>query len=223
MKKTIVFSVLTFILILSVIIFGIPFLVRLATFLGEIKSSTKTVEKEDTTPPLPPKLRPLPEATYKEKITIQGFAEPGSIVKIFLNEELEKEVVVETDGSFTTEAISLSLGKNKIKAKAYDQAGNESKDSGIMIIYFDKTPPELEVLSPKDGASFSGEEKEVEITGKTESGASLKINGHLVILDNEGNFSYPLNLSEGENIIQIEAVDKAENKTEKEITVFYTP
>lgn len=181
------------------------------------------MEKEDTTPPLPPKLRPLPEATNKEKITLQGFAEPGATVKIFLNEELKKEVVIETDGSFTTEAISLSLGKNKIKAKAYDQAGNESKDSGIIIIDFDKTPPELEVLSPEDSASFSGEEKEVEITGKTEAEAALKINGHLIILNPEGNFSYPLNLSEGENIIQIEAIDKAENKTEKEITVFYAP
>jgi len=222
-KKTITYILLTFFLILLVIFGGIPFLVRIATFLGEIKSSGEIVETTDTTPPLPPKLQPLPEATNKNTITLKGFAEPGVTVKIFLNGEIVKEVLAEADGSFAAETINLSQGKNNIKAKAGDQAGNESKDSDIIIIDYDKDPPELEIISPENNASFSGEEKEVKIVGKTEAGATLKINGHLIIIDQEGNFSYSLNLSEDENLILFEAIDKAENITEKEIIVFFSP
>lgn len=188
----------------------------MATFFGELKSSTKIVETKDTTPPLPPKLKPLPEVTSRSQITLEGFAEPGATVKIFLNGEGEKEVIAEADGSFTTESINLSLGKNKLKAKAVDQAGNESKDSGIIVIEYDNTPPELEIEEVKEG-------KETKISGKTEPKATLKINNHLVILDQEGNFSYSLTLSEGENNILIEAEDQAGNKTKKEITLTYSP
>lgn len=212
MKKGFFFSLLTFLLVLIVVFEGVPFLIRMATFLGELKSSTKTVETEDTTPPLPPKLRPLPEATNKSQITLQGFAEPGATVKIFLNEEVAKEVVADADSSFATEVINLSFGKNRIKAKAVDQAGNESKDSGILMIEYDTTPPELKIQEIK-------EEKEAKISGKTEPKVALKINDHLVILDQEGNFSYSLTLSEGENKIFIEAEDLAGNKTEEEIII----
>lgn len=211
-KKAIIFSLLTIFLVFLAIFGGTRFLIHMATFLGELKSSKEFVETEKTTPPFPPKLRPLPEATNSEKITLQGFAEPGATVKIFLNEEVKKEVIADADGSFMVEEVELSLGRNKIKAKAINQAGNESQDSGVIIIEYDKTPPELEIEKPK-------EEKETKIVGKTEPGVTLKINAHLVILDPEGNFSYPLTLLEGENKVLIEAEDLAGNKTSQSLTL----
>ncbi|MBL7150312.1 hypothetical protein ISS86_00045 [Candidatus Microgenomates bacterium] len=223
MKKTVIFSFLTILLIVFTIFAGIPFLVRMVTFLGEIQSSTKIVEKQDTNPPLPPKLRPLSETTNVNKISLQGFAEPGATVKIFINQTLEKEIIAEADGSFSTEITNLSPGKNRIKTKALDQAGNESKYSGVIIINYDTSPPELEIESPENGTSFSGEEKEIKITGSTEPEATLKINSRLIILDSDGHFSHSLNLEEGENKILIIAEDPAGNKTEKEITLSYSP
>ncbi len=198
-------------------------MIRITTFLGELKGSGERVETEDTTPPFPPKLKPLPGATNQSQITLQGLAEPGATVKIFLDGEEKKEVLAETDGSFTAEALKLSLGKNKIKAKAIDGAGNESRNSGVMIIEYDTTPPELTIEAPQSDTSFSGEEREAAISGQTEPRASLTINEHFIILDHEGYFSYTLTLSEGENTIFIEAEDLAGNKTEKEIVLIYSP
>jgi hypothetical protein len=222
-RKASIFTCLTIILVVLIIIGGIPFLIRLATFLGDIKSSTKIVEKEDTTPPLPPKLQPLPEATNQDKVTVKGFSEPGSTVKIFLNDESEKELIAEADGGFATEISGLTLGKNFIIAKAFDKAGNESKDSEVIPIEYDTTPPELEITSPADESSFSGEENKIEIIGQTEPDLDLKIDSRLIILDQEGNFSHLVTLSEGENTVLIEAEDAAGNKTEKRLTLDYSP
>ena len=200
-KKTIIFSFLTIVLIFLVIFEGIPFLIRMITLLGEFKSSTELIEKKDVTPPFPPKLHPLPEATNSAEILLMGFSEPGSTVKVFLNNEVKKEVVAASDGTFITDEFNLSLGKNRIKAKAIDQIGNKSKDSGIITINYDKTKPNLKIKEPKDNQSFSGDQKKVTISGKTEPEASLRINKRLVILGQSGEFSYVLDLNEGENKI----------------------
>lgn len=223
MRKTSVFSCLTIVLIFLIIIGGVPFLIRLATFLGDIKSSTKVIEKEDSNPPLPPKFQSLPEATNKNKINIKGFSESGSTVKIFLNDISDKEIITGADGGFTTEISALTLGKNFIKAKAFDKAGNESKESEIITIEYDTTPPELEITTPANKSSYSGKNKKIEIVGLTETSVDLKINSRLIILDQKGNFSHFFTLLEGENSILIEAEDRAGNKAEEKLTLEYSP
>jgi len=206
-KKTLIFSFLTITLIALIIWGGIPLLVQIFNFLGQIKSSKEPVRQETITLlPVPPKLQPLPKATNQPTINLAGFAQPGMKVKIFLNDKLTKEVITAADGSFTAEKIPLSLGKNKIKARVIDNSGNESKDSNLLIVDFDQTPPELKIEKPE-------EKRETKIIGQTEPEAILKINNHLVVVDPEGNFSYPIILSEGENEILIEAEDEAGNKT----------
>lgn len=223
MKKTLTFSLLTLGLILLIIYGGVPFLIRMATFFGDIKSSKQLTEKTDTTPPFPPKLRPLVEATNSAQVIVKGFAEEGAIVQVFLNGEMVKEVVADADGSFTADNLSLSLGNNKIQAKAIDQAGNESQESGKMIITYDEMAPVLEIISPENNQEISGEENKVTIKGKTEAGISLKINDRLVILDQEGQFEQTFSLNEGENTILIVATDRAGNQTEEEINLTYSP
>lgn len=223
MKKTITFSLLTILLIIFIIVAGIPLLVRLATFIADIKSSGELTEKQDSIPPFPPKLRPLPIATNINSVTIKGFAEAGAVVKIMLNGETVKEVIAEADGSFMAEGLILALGKNKIKTIAIDQADNQSQESGSLLIEYDKTAPELEITSPKDKSSLSGDNRQVIISGKTEPGVILKINTRLIILGPEGEFEHSLTLSEGENSLVIQAQDPAGNQTEKSLTLTYSP
>ena len=216
MKRTVVFVFLTLVLIGLIIYKGVPFLIQMAGFFGDLKSSKELVENEDQTPPSPPRLQALPEATNDPYVTLKGFAEAGAIVKIFLNAELEKEVISDNDASFIVDSLFLSSGKNRLQAKAIDRAGNESEDSVMMIIDYDNQAPALEVNQPEPA-------EKVKISGKTEPEATLKINDRLIILDQEGNFTSAINLDEGENRILVSATDQAGNQTEKEIILNYAP
>lgn len=214
------FGGLTVILVLVIIFLGIPFLIKGAAFLGDLRSSTQLVEGEDKIPPPPPQLYPLPKTVNEPKVRVEGVAEAGVKVVIFINGRSEKEVVADNDGNFKAE-LALS-GRSEISAVAEDQAGNKSQESEKVVVFYDKEPPELEISSP--GEEVSGwEDPQIEIRGKTEKGAKVYVNDHLVILGQEGDFSYRYSLSEGENQITVKAEDEAGNTTEKTIRVNYTP
>ena len=64
--------------IIVVIVLGIPLLVRMAVFLGDVKSSSRPVDKNDLIPPVPPQISLPYTATNSANQTISGSAEPGS-------------------------------------------------------------------------------------------------------------------------------------------------
>ncbi|GAI81896.1 unnamed protein product [marine sediment metagenome] len=191
----------------------------MAIFIGSLRSSYTSVETKNILPPASPRLKPLSEATNKEQIEIQGFAEAGTTVEIFLNGVSKQKSVAETDGSFLISHVKLNRDKNEIYATATDQEGYTSQKSGILIIYFDQTPPELTINEPADNSTFYAEEKVIKIQGETEEDVTITINDRFVIVGAGGKFSSSFTLSEGENKIKIVATDKANNQTEKEITV----
>ena len=218
LRRTFLFGFLTLILSLGLIFLGVPLLIKMAIFIGNLRGSYTPVEIEDTLAPSPPRLKPLPEATNSRQITIQGFAEAGSTVEIFLTGIKEEEVVAESDGSFLTSNLELTSGRNEIYAIAIDKEGNQSQPSGKLVVAYDDEPPELNITQP-ESAEVSTDEKEIEIQGETNEEVTIMINDRLVIVDVENKFSYSLGISEGENKIKIVATDKAGNETEKEITV----
>ena len=63
----------------------------------------------------------------------------------------------------------------------------------------------------------------MKISGKTEVGAKIIINGNQVIVNSEGNFSSDNILNDGENIFNIKAVDSASNYAEISRVVNFTP
>lgn len=222
-RRAVFYGCLTVALAFGLIFLGIPALIKMAIFLGSLRSSSLPIETKDTLPPSSPRLQPLPEATNSAQISIHGSAEPGSTVKIFLTGMPEKETIADNDGAFSHTNLVLTLGKNEIYAIAVDKAGNEGQQSERLTIFYDKTAPELEILEPSDGAEFFGEQNNIEIKGKTEAEAIIFINDHLIVVDKEGNFHYPLNLGEGDNQIKVIATDKAGNQAEQEIKVNYSP
>ena len=132
--------------------------------------------------------------------------------------------VVDGNQKFVTEKLRLEKGKNSLYAIAVDKAGNQSTASTQSYIWFDNEPPELTISQPEDDTKFYGEhEKSITIQGKTESGVSLFLNDRLIIVGSEGEFSTTYSLNEGNNQLKLVARDKAENETEKEITVSYFP
>jgi hypothetical protein len=223
LRRAVLFTFLTLFLIFAALFWGIPALIKMAVFFGDIRSSSQQVEIKDNLPPQIPILNALSEATNQSQIEVSGVTETGASVKIFLTGQEVKEVVADNEGNFSSGKLNLTLGQNEIYALAIDKAGNQSAASSKISIWYDDEPPSLEITQPEDGKTISDEKGKVEVIGKTEEGVELMINDHLVILEKEGNFKYTLGLNLGENNIRVVATDKAGNQTEKSLTVTYSP
>jgi len=216
-RMAVIYGLLTIVLAIGVIILGIPALIRLAVFLGDLKSSSIPIETKDTIPPSPPIFTTTLEATNSAKLNIAGYAEPGSKVILYIDGQQLNEVIADSDGLFKTD-VNLVEGNNDIFSYAQDSAGNKSVKSTDLNIGFINKPPKLEITTP-DKDQSSTDQNKITIIGITESETNLMINDHLVIVSKSGDFQYPISLNTGENQINIVATDKAGNKTEKMITI----
>ena len=221
-KNAFFFAGLTIVFLALFIFVGLPAIAKLAGFLGEIKKSTTPIEKQDTTPPAPPIISNLPDFTNSTSLEVMGTAEPGATLILVLNNQ-EKETLVNKEGEFAL-TIELKKGENKLFAYARDAAGNESQKTQIQKIIFDDQAPDLEIASPQDGQQFYGsKQRQINIRGQTEEGASVTINERIVAVNSQGEFSFTTTLAEGENQFTIKAEDRAGNSTEKTLTLYFTP
>ncbi|MFC1790145.1 helix-turn-helix domain-containing protein [Patescibacteria group bacterium] len=71
--------------------------------------------------------------------------------------------------------------------------------------------PFLEVKIPKQSETVISET--IDIVGKTDPEATLRVNGELASLSAQGEFTFPVNLNVGKNLIIIEAINRLERKT----------
>ena len=222
LKKAITFIVLSVLSLLAIVFIALPLIARLVGFITDLKNKDTPISITDNTPPAPPRIENLPEATNKISLEITGVTEEGVEVYIFINND-KNEVVANSFGEFNL-SVNLDKGENVIYAIAKDQAGNESVESEYYVVVYDNEPPEINVDSPSDGESFYGsKQKEIEIKGSTDPDSTLTINDRFVTLDDEGYFVFKISLNEGENTLNLKAIDKAENQTEKSIKVNFTP
>lgn len=221
-RQAIFFGFLTIFLFVLLLFLGIPILIKMAVFFGNLRSTSQPIETKEGLPPPPPQFQAIPEATNSSSIRLAGFAQEGSIVKILLNGREEKEVLTNTKGDFSVDHFPLEKGENKITAIAIDKSGKESRDSEELIIIFDSEPPTLEIASPTDQEEFFDKNREIAVKGQTDEEAAITVNGKFVIVDSSGNFQTTLELKEGENEITVNAYDKARNQTQKKIKVKYT-
>ena len=221
-KKIAFYIVSAIVIILVLFFFGVNLLIKYAGFFMELNSSDTPIEIVDTTPLPPPNLRNYPRITNQEELVISGGTQSGARVKIAINNR-EEEVIANNEGQFTF-IYKLNRGKNQFYAFAIDASGNQSANTETISIEFDNEPPELEIIKPENNAEFIGpENRQISIEGQTESGAQVNINGRWAVVDTNGKFNYTLSLEEGENNFTITAKDEADNETEVELTVSFTP
>ncbi len=178
----------------------------------------------DTTAPPPPTFSPLPSYTKVTKISISGFAEPASEVNLLIDGEETAKSIAEVGGTFNFADITLPTeGKNTITATSTDRAGNTSQKSAELIITLDKKPPEVTVSSPKDGQKFTGEDKQIRIEGKTEPGATVRVNEIQAPVLADGSFRTTITAAApGEIKITVVVIDKAGNEKKVELAVTYS-
>jgi hypothetical protein len=146
----------------------------------------------------------------QQLISVQGRVEPGVTLRVNGN-----EVPIGGDGSFTTD-VMLQEGENILHLEATDEVGNVSAEE--RVVYLKTNPPAVSI----NVDNYQVVDKpSLHLWGQTEVGSALMINGQPVALDNRGRFQTLVNLVEGENVIKVDAQDRAGNVATLERVVKY--
>ncbi len=212
-------------LLYSTINWVLPFFINsLGVVKNTIQPPKKAVIQASENSTLAPPVLNIPyEATSSAKIDIKGYGTPDSKVKLYLDENDIQTVDVSDDGSFIFANIELNLGTNNIYGKTVDEEDKESLPSKTIKLIYDNEKPSLVIFEPEDGKTIQGGDKKVKISGKTDPGSHIFINGTQAIVDSEGKFNTELPLNDGDNIIVIKSQDEAANSVEIERKAIYTP
>ena len=211
-KRIILTNLFTLIVVVITYLWMIFFLSNLSSF-WEIFRPKDISSKSNSLPPAPPYLSPIAQATNEETFDIAGITEPGIKVHLYINQTKDKSVVSGMDGAFVFTGIKAGVFPQKIYVTAENETQNESKPSTRYSIFYDSEPPEVELVSPKDGETFSSTGHTYRVAGKTEPRSTVLINEQLAIVTPDGDFSANLRLEEGNNIIEIKVLDQAKNET----------
>lgn len=219
--QSVALLVFTLVLVAVILVWGIPFFIKVAGYWGEIRSA-KSNTNDDQIAPFTPQLTVNYDATGSAVIKLDGYAEADTKITLFRDEDKISETKASENGSFSFDQIRLSEGDNQLSVQAQDSAGNDSQKSKPVDIVLDTSPPEIKLDSPNDGQEFTGEQDRlIKIAGSSEAGADVYINDNFTVVDNSGKFERKQSLNEGDNEIVIRAVDKAGNETKKTIKVKY--
>lgn len=220
-KKNLFFSLVGIIVILFLLIkFGVPALANFAIFLSGINGSDKDDPKKEVSFIPSPVLDSNLTATNSAQVIISGRIPGKGSIEIYINDELRDTIDTKKDGSFSTEE-TLKIGENTIKART-ELNGKNSGFSNILSITYIKSAPNLTIATPANGQSFKKEENRMVVSGQTDPGVTVTVNGFWALIDDTNSYSYELPLKDGDNEINITAIDQAGNKTEKTVKVTYS-
>lgn len=97
------------------------------------------------------------------------------------------------------------------RVRAQDADGFAGPYSAVRSVkaVFDESPPPLSILSPPE--MFVSPSPSVDLKGRTERQARVKVNGQKVTVGPDGSFVFRLVLKEGVNLVTVEAIDPAGN------------
>ncbi len=199
----------------------LPNLIAGIGFINNKKDNTPVQDISKNATFAPPVLSIPYEATNSSQIDIHGYATPGSKVNIYVDSNLKSTADVNSDGSFTSQNIDLSLGLNNILGKTVDDKNQESLPSKTIQLTLKTDKPNLDISTPSDGQVVHGGDKKITIQGKTDSGNIVTINGNQIVINADGSFSKDQGLNDGDTTFTIRSTDSASNYTELTRKVTY--
>lgn len=222
-KQGLTYLVVTIVLILITIFWGLPAIARLTGLMIKTDSTIKLGEVELR--PTPPIFSDIPEATFSGKTRIAGFAQPGLDVILFINEAEYDRKLVSESGTFTFDDVMLVEGDNEAyaySATLKDMRSERSKNYKIMV---DLTKPVVTINAPKDGGVFRGQSQRITtINGSvSELGSKVFIGDRMAIVSPDNKFSLTYQLVEGDQDMQIKAIDKAGNENMSSLKLRWEP
>jgi hypothetical protein len=218
-RKTVFLGIVTVIVFIVLVIFGLPFLINLSVFLGNIKKNTTEV-KEKVLPPMAPRIILPFESTNSSEVKVSGFAEKNVTVELLKNDVSIGKVITNDNGEFQFDDIKLDNGDNIFFAIAISDQAGSSEPSKDTKVAFDDVSPQLTMTNPSEEA-LKVDVADFDITGNTEKAARVTINGRIAMVDDNGQFKLKYQLSAGKNAIEIVVRDLAGNETKKSIEITY--
>lgn len=219
-KKTIFLGVITILIFVALLVFGLPMLIRLSIILGEARvQKAKEVKGKVIPPPQPRLILPF-EATNSATISLSGYSEKGLEVDLLKNDVSLDKTQANENGEFSFDNVELDTGDNQFGAVAISQDGVSSDPSKPIDIIYDNQAPEITMLNPSED-KLSVDYADFDVAGKTDVGASVTVNGRIASVDDEGKFKIKFQLNAGKNDLEIISTDLARNQTKKTIEITY--
>jgi hypothetical protein len=206
--------------IVFIAIFGMKLLVGFSLFIDMLHGTPPVATQSDVLI-LPPALDPLPIATFSSTLKVTGTGQQGLTLVLYINDQESKKVSLTKSASFSALLSDLKDGLNTISAKLVDDKGNMSDLSNILTTTIKKSLPILEITTPDNNATVTGDSNLVTVSGKSEDNTTITVNGRVVVVNNNFSFSYQYPLSEGDNTLTIKAIDQAGNATTVERKIKY--
>ncbi len=207
-RRVVVLSLISLVLITLIFTLGTSALGKFSDIIFAVFQNKKDSQTSNKAAPPAPRINTFAQATNSARFKIDGFSE-GKTVQIYLNGNKTGEADV-VDGAFKFEDINLKSGENTLAAKAVGDNGSESDLSPASKIVFSIKEPKLEVDSPKDGDSFSGNNR-IKVTGQADATSQVYANGFLANINADGHFEVFVPLVENDNNIEVKAIDDAGN------------
>ncbi|MEE9174160.1 MAG: S8 family serine peptidase, partial [Thermoplasmata archaeon] len=191
---------------------GVHTVAASAADLSGSRGSTSWNFTVDLTAPILVITSPVRRVTNDPNVRVAGVTEVGVTVTIGA-----MTVSVRLDGTFE-HSLRLPEGLHAIDVVAQDGAGNAN--AAVVSVEVDTRPPALILSSPTNGTSTA--DATILVTGTTEPGASVRVNGIVAEVSSNGSFSLLLALTEGENPITATATDSAGNDAGVSVSVTFT-
>lgn len=211
------------ILIVVLVFFGSNLLTDFSLFIEKYDGNDTTSaasNQQSNTFVAPPTLNPVPNATNKPQVNVTGFGLKNQTIILFVNGETVDRTTVDNSNNFQFSSVTLQAGQNTIQTKAENQNSQESNYSNTDTISYLKNPPSLSISQPQDGQNISkSSSPSINVSGQTDIGAKVTVNGAWAIVDDQGRYNYLYTLQNGDNDIKVVATDAAGNQTTKEIHI----
>ena len=161
----------------------------------------------------------LPAYTREPQLQLTGkvpsFAvQSGRSLQIVLNGAVVTTTPLDPSGAFSA-TLALKDGANSVGVALV--ADRDVVAASSYTVVLDRTPPTLTVAQPAAGSTVDA--KNVIVSGTTEVGSTITVNGRMVVPAPDGGFTDSFTASAGSVPITIVARDRAGNETTQKVTV----
>jgi flagellar hook assembly protein FlgD len=137
----------------------------------------------------------------EQMLSVQGAVPAG--VQVRVN---QTEADVDAEGNFNVDVV-LEEGENIVHIEAVDAVGNASVEE--RRVHLRTRPPAISLTTVQEGMVVR--EPSLLVVGQAEPHTTIWLNGRELAVDSQGGFQGLVDLIEGENVIRVEAVDRAGN------------
>lgn len=158
-----------------------------------------------------------PILTNETTILVEGKVARNSTAIIKAGDDVLAETEPERDGTFEVELTDLADGHYElVLVESSDDGDHEANETLEVII--DTVAPDMTIDYPTDGERTNKEVVTVEGTVVDENLDYVEVNGQKADLDGE-KYSKRMMVDQGENVIEVTAVDIVGNTTTESVTI----